>query len=52
MTPTLRSQSERISLQDIAMAGEALNLIRISNLWTYDFHITSDSVTQGEKIHS
>ncbi len=50
MTPRLSDRRERISLEDIWEAQEALDLyIKETGRWTYDFNITSDSVPQREE---
>ncbi len=52
MTPKLSDKKERISLQDIAMLQHLISCESNDYLWTYAFHITSDSVPQREETQS
>ncbi len=52
MTLKIGNSQEKISLHDLACAQALLTSMVRSNMWTYAFHITSDSVPQREETQS
>ena len=52
MTPRLSAIEERISPEDIALASWIHEKLVLSGWRTYEFHITSDTLTDSEVTHS
>ncbi len=52
MTPKLSDATERISLEDMATAINMWTLLERAGWRTYEFNITSDTLTDREETQS